>query len=279
MSSADERAQRKAERAERKALRDALRENPEARARAEKFVTDYTKGNPYDDYTDAEAVEAFEYVRAEATPAELHEALRETIKHFTPEQQAAFMAMMQGDDDTSPAMGIAGKGGPSGLGNIDDVLGGLIDPRNQTLKGGGKQAPSSPFASVLGGLLGSGGMPAPQSMPAPNAMGNDPIGTLLGGLLGGGMGGMGGGAQANDPLGSLLGGLLGGGAAPQKRNMPAQDPFAQMFGGLLGGGSGQPMGNPYKQAKPEQKAGMDSAMMKMIMGGIAAFAMKKMLSK
>ncbi len=277
MSTADERAQRKAERAERKALRDALRENPEARARAEKFITDYTKGNPYDDYTDAEAVEAFEYVRAEATPAELQEALRETVKHFTPEQQAAFVAMMSGSDDLSPAMGIGAKGGGNQpLGNIDDLLGGLIDPRQQQMKGGGGKAPDSPFATILGGLLGSAGQPAPQGFPAPNAMGNDPIGTLLGGLLGG----MGGGQPAaNDPLGGLLGTLLGGGAAPQKRNMPAQDPFAQMFGGLLGGGSGQPMGNPYKQAKPDQKAGMDSAMMKMIMGGIAAFAMKKMLSK
>ncbi|MGI9253644.1 MAG: hypothetical protein ACR2J8_07850, partial [Thermomicrobiales bacterium] len=139
---------------------------------------------------------------------------------------------------------------------------------------------SSPFGSILGGLLGSAGQPMQQR---PQAGGNDPIGSLLGGLLGSGMmqqpqgfGQMPGQQAQGGGMGDILGGLLGGGQARQP--MPKQDPFAQMFGGQMPQGMPQQMPQGMPQQQQPQGGGMNSALMKMVMGGMAAFAMKKVLS-
>jgi hypothetical protein len=294
------RAEKQAAREERRAMRQALVEDPQVRAKAEDFVTRYTSGNPYEDYDDTEAVEMFEMVRAEATPEELREALEETIRHFTPEQKQAFAAALsqQGGEgagamglraggesgDESQRMGVGGglgdlmagagqmqpRGGAQQAGpGLDDLLGGLL---GGAMGGGMQQAPSaSPFGSLLGGLLGSAGQPMQQRPQA----GNDPIGSLLGGLLGGGtmqapqgFGQMPGQQPAQAQGGGMadiLGGLLGGGTQQQ---MPRQDPFSQMFGG----------GAAPQQMPQQQQGGMNSALMKMLMGGMAAYAMKKVLS-
>jgi hypothetical protein len=309
-------AERQAAREERRNMREAMVEDPQVRAKAEDFVTRYTSGNPYEDYDEDEAVEMFEMVRAEATPEELREALAETIKNFTPEQKAAFAAALQGGADAGEghgAMGLKAGGGDEaqgqrmglggGLGDLmagagqmqqrggqpqggvgmDDMLGGLLGGllgggMAGGMPGGGMaqmQNPAqSPFGSLLGGLLGSAGQPMQQR---PQAGGGDPIGSLLGGLLGSGamkspqgFGQMPGQQAGGDPLSQILGGLLGGGAQAQQRMpMPKQDPFAQMFGGQM----------PQQQMpQQQQQGGMNSALMKMLMGGMAAFAMKKVLS-
>ena len=83
-----------------------------------------------------------------------------------------------------------------------------------------------------------------------------------------------GGAAGGDLFGSILGGLLGapaggGGAAPQG-------------GGALGDILGQMMGGAQAQQapQPEAKGGglMDNPMTKMVLGGIAAYAMKEILA-
>lgn len=305
-------AEKQAAREERKRMRDALVEDPQVRAKAEDFVTRYTSGNPFEDYDENEAVEMFEMVREEASPEELREALAETIRNFTPEQKAAFAAALQGGaagGEGHGAMGLKAPGGgadqkmgvggglgdlmsgagqmqpqrggqPAGGMGMDDMLGGLLGGllgggmAGGGMPGGQMQSPAqSPFGSILGGLLGSAGQPMPQRP----QMGNDPIGGLLGGLLGSGtmkapqgFGQMPAQQQGGDPIGQILGGLLGGAQPQQRMPMPKQDPFSQMFGG------GQ---MPQMQQMPQQQqGGMNSALMKMVMGGMAAFAMKKILS-
>ena len=84
------------------------------------------------------------------------------------------------------------------LGNVGELLGGLLG-------GGGRQAPGGGLEDLLGGLLGGGGAargPAP-SNPEPSG----DLGDLLGGLLGGGRPAAGGGGG----IGGTVGG--GGGAA------------------------------------------------------------------
>jgi len=280
-------------------MRAAMVEDPQVRAKAEDFVNRYTTGNPYEDYDEREAAEMFEMVRAEASPEELREALQETIRNFTPEQKRAFeAAVSQQGGDAAGAMGISASGGHgeaaqrqgvggnlgdvmagsgqlrptggqrssagAGGSGLDDMLGGLFGGT----AGGGQQAPSSsPFGGLLGGLLGSAGQPLPQQH-RPQA-GNDPIGGLLGGLLGGGLvqppqGYAGQQSQTGGGIGDILGGLFGGG---QQQPMPRQDPFSQMFGG-----------QQMQQPNVAPDSGMNSALMKMVLGGVAAFAMKRILS-
>lgn len=238
-----------ASREERRAARQALRDDPQMRARAQDFVSRYTAGDPREGYDDQEAVEMFERVREEATPEEMQAALRDTVRNMTPAQRQQFEQLL-GAGGGGARMGIGGGSG----GGLDDLLGGLL--------GGGAMAGGStggsPFGSLLGGLLGGAGQP----MPAYERSSSDPIGGMLGALMGGG--------QANPYAGQR-----GGTAAAQSSGGGLGD----LLGGLFGGGQQEPRqsGRGYAQAQP---AGGDmSGLMKVLLGGIAAFAMKQMLDK
>lgn len=110
------------------------------------------------------------------------------------------------------------------LGNVGELLGGLLG-------GGGRQAPGGGLEDLLGGLLGGGGAargPAP-SNPEPSG----DLGDLLGGLLGGGRPAAGGGGGIGGTVGGAGGAALLGLLATLLQNGFSMEKAARFLPTLL----------------------------------------------
>ena len=229
------------------------RRSPEEVAQAEDFINRYSTGHPSEGFSSEEAVNYLRQVREEAPPEVLQRAAVETVRNLPADQREAFAEMLRRRQSgagmvtierTGEARATEGRGGSQAGGGMDDMLGGLF-----------------------GGLFG-GGTAQPDPYPQPRQMPQ-------------GQGGFG----ADDMLGGLLGGLLGGGMSqPQSRgyNQPDTNPFDDLLGGMFGGGGTGASEGQYRQQPQAQGGGVDeilsSPLGKAVLGGIAAFAMKEMMS-
>jgi hypothetical protein len=226
---------------------------PEQAERAQDFITRYSTGDPTEGFTPDEAIGYLRQMHGQVPPEVMQRAAVATVQNLPENQRKAFADMLQwrqqgqgmvtiertGQAHAAESRGGGQAGGPG----MDDVLGSLFG----TLMGGGVAQP----------------MPQPQQ--APGGLGTDDVlGGLLGTLLGGGMAQsapQGRGGAASDPIGEILGGVLGSGgmAMPAPETQQRQQPQEQG-----GGGIGDILGSPLGRA---------------VLGGIAAFAMKEMMSK
>ena len=234
---------RRAERAARKALSPEDRDH--LTAQANDFVQRYTTGGPAEGYTGEEALKNFLAVSEYASPEQLQRATQQAVANLPSDQRAAFGKMLEERQQ--------------GTGLVD------IQRSGQTSQGAGGAAAGGAaggdlFGSILGGLLGApagGGGAAPQG------------GGALGDILGQMMGAPSTHGQQGGDLTDILGSLMG---------TPTQQPQAGGLGDILG----QMMGGAQAQQapQPEAKGGglMDNPMTKMVLGGIAAYAMKEILA-
>ncbi len=233
---------RRAERAARKALSPEDRDH--LTTQANDFVKRYTTGSPVEGYTGEEALKNFLAVSEYASPEQLQRATQQAVANLPSDQRAAFGKMLEERQQ--------------GKGLVD------IQRSGQASQGGaaaGGADGGDLFGSILGGLLGApaGGGAAPQG------------GGALGDILGQIMGAPSTQGQQGGDLTDILGSLMGA---------PSQQPQAGGLGDILT----QMMGAPAQQApQPGTQGGsatgslMDNPLTKMVLGGIAAYAMKEIL--
>lgn len=188
----------------RRQARQQRKADHEARHRRKEFVDRYTTGDPSEGFTMDEAVDHLREMRAEMTPAEFRQAMKQTLEHLPPEQRDEVIAMMQRYKQTAPA--AAANSGtssatpqPSAIAGAaasnDAAFGNMLD----SLMGSG--AGGADFGAIIDDLR-KGGLNAPS-----NKAGAQPTEADFEALL-------------NSPLARAV---LGGVAAYGMQNMQADD--------------------------------------------------------
>lgn len=215
-------------------------------AQAEDFIQRYTTGHPSEGFEGEEAVAYLRQMRGEVPPEVFQRAAVATVQNLPDDQRKAFAEMLQRRQQGAGMVTIERTG----------------EARSTQGRGGAQAGGDVGMDDMLGGLFGSllgGGMAQPAPQPQQSSGGMD------------------------DMLGGLLGSLLGGGGAPAPRGQ-ASDPFGDLFGSLMGGMPQQAPEPQPRHAPPAQHQGggigdiLGSPLGKAVLGGIAAYAMKEMMS-